>query len=195
VVPCEAVEIVADWVESALLSALVDCLVGLVPTDLRHAHVLQPLLQLTNIRVSDHPRQVLVVPDASARRDRQFLYQDRRSLRPVKGESADELGRRAQPNKEISEIGNDTTAVVLDALTQPRRAVNPSPFLRSALDLEQFHIRATSRQAFGLSLALVLPRGGDRLGWRRINDGAQGIDALFAQDQVSVRQLPQGRRQ
>jgi hypothetical protein len=182
---------------SALLSALIDCLVGLVLTDLRHAHVLQPLLQLTNIRVSDHPRQVLVVRDASARSDRQFLHQDRRSLHFVKGESADELGRGAQPNKEIGEVGNDTAAVILDALTQPRRVVNPSPFVRSALDLEQFHIRVIGRQAFepGLSLALVLPRGRDRLGWRQINDGAQGVDALFAQDQVSVRRLQQDRRQ
>ena len=32
-------------------------------------------------------------------------------------------------------------------------------------------------------------------GWRRNNDGAQGVDALFAQDQVSVRRLQQGRCQ
>ncbi len=54
-VPTEAVEIVANRMERAFHRALIDGLMHLILSDLRHSEMLQPFLKLRHVRITNGP--------------------------------------------------------------------------------------------------------------------------------------------
>jgi hypothetical protein len=158
-VPAEPVEVVAHRMKSALLRALVDGLVGLILADLRHAHMLQPLLQLTYIGVPDGLRERLVVRARSSRGDGQIFCQDRRSQHFIEREHVAQLGGGAQRDQQIGEVRKDKAAFIAMAVAQPRRGrgARPDAPLPSDCGIRRNEL---SHAALGASRFATKMRGG-----------------------------------